>query len=104
MGFQPTGRTPEQRDKDRRAVRKSGLRAIDQGTKYDCAGGLRRLARAIDAGEYGGDVKCVLVGITHLIHEDGVTVWNTSLHGFGKRDASSDLMTTEIMRARILKE
>lgn len=42
-------------------VRKSRLRAIDQGTIYDVTGNMRRLARAIDRGDEGEITDAVVI-------------------------------------------
>lgn len=41
----------------------SSLRAINQGTRYDLTGQLRRLARAIERGEEG-EVRNILIAFT----------------------------------------
>ena len=62
---------------DKATVRKSGIRAINQGKRYDCVGGLRRLEREIVRGDYG-DVRDVVVAIAQ--QPDGDT--SPKIHGF----------------------
>lgn len=54
-------------------VKKSGIRAIDRGTRYDVSGKLRAMARAIEAGKYG-DVKHAVLGVTYAQNNDIYTV------------------------------
>ena len=44
-------------------VKKSGIRAVNQGTRYDFSGNLRRITRSIERGEEG-DVRDVVVLIS----------------------------------------
>ena len=68
MGFQPTGETVAEREKKTRKIKRSGLRAIDKGMRYDISGNLRRMAREIERGERGDVRNAVLV----LSVENGV--------------------------------
>jgi hypothetical protein len=61
VGFQPVGKTPGQIAAQRQKVKRSGLRAIDAGTRYDLTGNLRRMAREIERGEHGDVSNIVLV-------------------------------------------
>ena len=44
------------------AHKRAKLRAIDQGTRYDITGNLRRLTRAIERGDYG-KLDHVIIGL-----------------------------------------
>ena len=60
MGFQPTGETVVEREKKARKIKRSGLRVINNGMRYDISGNLRRMAREIERGERG-DVRDTVV-------------------------------------------
>jgi hypothetical protein len=53
-------------------VRKSRLRVINNGTRYDVAGKLKWLARQIESGKLG-DVRDVVVGVAHIGNGGGMT-------------------------------
>lgn len=77
---------------------KAKLRAIDAGTRYDISGNLRRLARAIDAGEHG-KVNNVCVGVATRGLDGSMSV---ETFGFGMTASVPDLSyTVERMRYRM---
>lgn len=90
MGFEPTGKTPEMVEATRRKIKRSGIRAVDQGTRYDISGNLRRLARAIDAGEHGV-VANVVVGVGTRGLDGSFSV---ETFGFGMAGSVPDLAYT----------
>lgn len=78
--------------------KKKSLRAIDQGTRYDISGNLRRLARAIDAGEHG-QVNNVCVGVATRVVDGSMRV---ETFGFGMTASIPDLdYTVARMRFRM---
>lgn len=82
---------------------KRSLRAIDEGTRYDISGNLRRLARAIERGDHG-KVAHVVVGLKswHPDPEDGAS---KSPHyetlGFGNATIAEMAYTTDLMKRKM---
>ena len=76
------------------------LRAIDQGTRYDIAGNLRRLVRRIESGELT-NLSHVMVGISRK-EMDG----SRSVETFGAGMASVPDMafTIDQMKKRVIGE
>lgn len=66
---------PNSNPDDTRSVskKKTGLRAVDQGTYRDVNGSLRRLAREIERGEYG-DVRDISVAFSKVAANGSVEV------------------------------
>lgn len=73
-------------------IKRSGLRRIDQGTRYDITGRLRSLARRIENGEYG-DVRGVVIGLNA---REGCSLVVTTLD-FGMQSAAEKALTLGIM-------
>lgn len=95
MGFQPVRKTPEQLAAQKQKIKKSGLRAIDAGTRYDITGNLRRLARAIEQGEYGS-VHHVMVGVSTTGPNTVTTL------GLGVMNLADANFTVEMMKANLV--
>lgn len=81
----------------RKPAKKGSLRAINQGTRYDITGNLRRLARAIERGDHGA-VKQVVVGVRHdeLDGQRCVTTF-----GFGNETIPEMAYTVALMEQRL---
>ncbi len=80
-------------------VKKSGIRAINQGTRYDITGELRNLSRRIERGEYG-EVRHIMLGVCA---RDGKNIAVTTL-GFGAQSVAEATYTVEMMKKRLVTE
>lgn len=80
-------------------MKRSGIRAIDQGTRYDVTGQLRLLARNIERGEYG-DVRHVMCGV--CARDKGAAVVTTL--GFGQQTVPEAAFTIQMMAKRLVSE
>jgi hypothetical protein len=76
-------------------MKRKGIRAINQGTRYDITGQLRLLARKIESGEYGR-VRHLVVGVAALIGEDNIV---TTL-AFGPPSVPETAYTIAMMAKR----
>lgn len=82
-------------------IKKAKLRAIDQGTRYDITGQLRRLVRDLESGRHG-QVKHVVVGIKSYVDDnpkDHRPIFTT--FAFGNSSMAENAYTTDMMKRRI---
>lgn len=76
-------------------IKKSGLRAIDQGTCYDVVGNLKSIARAIERGELG---RVTDIGLVIRTQQTGGV--NHDLKHFGVSPQGELMMMAEFFQRR----
>ena len=79
----------------------SKLRAIDQGTRYDITGNLRRLTRAIERGDYG-KVSHVMVGVKAFDLKGPDQRPGYTTLGFGANSTQDMAYTVDMMKKRVV--
>lgn len=75
-------------------VRKSRLRAIDAGTRYDITGNLRRLARSIERGDLGA-VHHIVIGVSSKLPD---SARHLTAYAYGTESVSEMFLTVEALR------
>lgn len=82
---------------DAKKLKKSRIRAIDQGTRYDITGRLRSLARSIERGEHG-TVRHVVVGVAGTLDSEK----SVSTNFFGSSSVPEVCYTIDMMKKRLV--
>lgn len=87
---------------DKNLPKKTKIRAIDDGTRYDIVGNLRRLTREIERGEHG-PVKDMVIGFTTPNASSGQIVCSPSviMRHWGNGGVQSAHWITATMKKRV---